>query len=517
MVVRKFLIFIVLSYSITVNRSYAVNIIDEYKYGQRFDVSEDIIILENIKVNIDNINIVDSVSIANYGHLSGNINIYSGKELRLQNSGSINVSFNLEDNAKLIQVVHTKDDLNNIGINNNYTLLVNNSEALNLSSIISLADGADKIVFQDAVLFFDKNFPKVSEMELVGNIIIGIDSSSNIENTPILSNVSGSGIVHLIADNVNPLYAINSYINNGNLYASLVRETDYYKILKNEKGAFINYLRTEKIDDKLLIKLDSASSMDELENYMNSSVRLNPVNLMDPIRTFNLFEMLDFKPEDSLIKFMPVFMFSDNFYSYGIKTLLNFSLTDEITSSISGYTTNISFSDYINEFYSFVYGGNIRINYDGNLFFADFLSGISFADFDVGTVFADGQIETNPRGFSYYFSTEFGKRFNVSEKVELVPFVNVGMNSISIMNQNDSDVITGIGSDIKVMFGDFDIKYDYTLKFVLLNSGIMSTALRMNVVSPFDGISGDAEVALLYDEYIGDVSYNCKLGISLIF
>ena len=45
----------------------------------------------------------------------------------------------------------------------------------------------------------------------------------------------------------------------------------------------------------------------------------------------------------------------------------------------------------------------------------------------------------------------------------------------------------------------------------------MSTALRMNVVSPFDGISGDAEVALLYDEYIGDVSYNCKLGISLTF
>ena len=52
------------------------------------------------------------------------------------------------------------------------------------------------------------------------------------------------------ADNVNPLYVLNSYIKSGNLYAILSRETDYSKILKNEIGNFLNSIRNDNPNDK---------------------------------------------------------------------------------------------------------------------------------------------------------------------------------------------------------------------------------------------------------------------------
>lgn len=522
MEIKKFFAVLFLTHCLFYNNAAFPYVINDYKYGQKLDLLENTVITENALVDVTNINIINSIFIANSGELSGNINVADGRILQIQNMGKVNANFRMGENARIVQVVYTDKDFNSIGLNSEYDLLINNSESLSLSSVINFGAAADKIIFYDSVLEFNSlmrvqrnniNEPKI---EIVGNVIIYVNSVDDILNRPILSNVSGEGSVSFYVDNLDDMYVIKSYLSDENVYGKLVRETDYSKILKNKTGVFLDDLRSNTPDDKLFSALDVASDRTELENVMNDSVKLNPINLMKPIRIFNSFQGLNILSNASALEVEPVYMFSDDFYSYGINARLNFHSSDKMNVAISGYGARLDFSDYINEFSSCLYGASFRLNYNDALFVLDGVAGFTVAKFDVGAVFDGNNIENNPSGVSYYFTTNVGHTFNIIENLDFIPFVNIGFDYVSVMSLSDIDFVTGIGSDIKFKLNDFDIKYDYGLRFRLLTSGQLSGAFHVNILSPFDRAGGNAEIAAIYDDKIG-VSYNLRLGAIIEF
>ncbi len=155
------------------------------------------------------------------------------------------------------------------------------------------------------------------------------------------------------------------------------------------------------------------------------------------------------------------------------------------------------------------------INYNDKIWVADLIAGMTLASFDTGFVFSDGAIEYNPKGSSYYFVTNIGKIFNVLENVRLIPFINLGTDSVYVLNQKDTDFVAGVGAEIKFISNDFDIKYDYGLRFRMLTSGQVLASFRVNFVSPFDRVGGNAEIAAIYDEM--GLSYNLRLGATIEF
>lgn len=521
MEIKRFFTVLCLTHCLFYNNAAFSYVINEYEYGQKLDLLENTIVTENALVDVTNINIVNSIFVANSGELFGNINVADGRVLHIQNMGKVNANFRLGESSRIVQVVYTDKDFNSIGLNSGYDLLINNSESLSLSSVINFGATADKIIFYDSVLKFDglmllrRNNINETKIEIVGDVIVYANSVDEILNKPILSNVSGEGSVSFYVDNLDDMYVIKSYLSDENVYGKLVRETDYSKILKNKTGDFLDNLRNNTPDDKLFSALDGASDRTELENVMKNSVKLNPMNLMNPIRIFNSFQGLNISSNDSDLDIEPIYMFSDDFYSYGINARLNFSLSDKMNITVSGYGARLEFSDYINEFSSCLYGASFRLNYDDALFMLDGVAGVTVAKFDVGAVFDGNNIENNPSGVSYYFTTNIGHAFNIIENLDFVPFVNIGFDYVSVMSLSDIDFVTGIGSDIKFKLNDFDIKYDYGLRFRILTSGQMSAAFRVNILSPFDRAGGNVEIATIYDEM--GVSYNLRLGATIEF
>ena len=224
MEIKKFFAVLFLTHCLFYNNAAFPYVINDYKYGQKLDLLENTVITENALVDVTNINIINSIFIANSGELSGNINVADGRILQIQNMGKVNANFRMGENARIVQVVYTDKDFNSIGLNSEYDLLINNSESLSLSSVINFGAAADKIIFYDSVLEFNSlmrvqrnniNEPKI---EIVGNVIIYVNSVDDILNRPILSNVSGEGSVSFYVDNLDDMYVIKSYIHN---YTSL--------------------------------------------------------------------------------------------------------------------------------------------------------------------------------------------------------------------------------------------------------------------------------------------------------
>lgn len=496
------------------------NIIQGYLFANNYEISENTIFAENAFVFVNTLEIVKSISVINNGTINGDINVLSGHRLLLQNKGDINGSFYLENNAKLTQVIHNENDFNSISVNGGYNLFINSSETLSLSSVINFGRDAEKIIFGDSVLFFDSLTPltrsgDAPDIELSGNVIIKVNSFHDIVNRPIFSNVSGDGTVLFYPENLDSMYVIQSYKEDGSVYARLIRETDYSKIFNTKMGNFINFLRTENSDDKLLNALDSASSRTELNRIIDESVKTNPLKLMTPIRIFNYFVGFSDYADDNVINFIPFSIFNDDFHSLGGKIALDLSVSDKVSVGISGYAADMNFSDKLNDFRALLYGGNLMINYNDKIWVADLIAGMTLASLDTGFVFSDGAIEYNPKGSSYYFVTNIGKIFNVLENVRLIPFINLGTDSVYVLNQKDTDFVAGVGAEIKFISNDFDIKYDYGLRFRMLTSGQVLASFRVNFVSPFDRVGGNAEIAAIYDEM--GLSYNLRLGATIEF
>lgn len=518
--IKRHLFLAFITWLFVVHKATAMDIINNDIFGQQINVVENLIVSDTGSVNFDNINICNTVFIANDGKINGTFNIYDGNTVFIQNSGSINSVFVLGNNSSIVQVIGSDKDVKDVNFNTDYSLLVNSKDIVSLNKVMNIGSDAKEIIFNDTVLSFEHlNLLKFSsvtnpKIKLVGNNILYVDSIS--ETQPILSNVSGNGTMYIYNDSLSPLYAIQSYVKDGNLFGKIVRETDYSKIFKNKVGDFLNELRVAEPDNKLLPVMDSAKNFGEMYKIMSDSVKLNPIKLIEPIRVLSDFSSL-FTEGDSGYTYgvLPILIYSDAFYTYGGKVSLSPKILDDIKLSMSIYTAYTAFSDYVNDFNATTNGAELFAGYEKNLYSIDLMLGASLTHFDVGDVFDDGLIINNPSGLSVYSDANVGRKFLLEEDLVIKPFINVSADYVKVSSQKDTDLDTGAGAEISFLYDDFDISYEYGAKIRALVSGQVGASFNMTFISDIDGLAGSIEFGTLYDN--DDFAYGIRAGASFDF
>ena len=501
------------------NQAYAFDVIYNDIIGDKIDVVNDFIVMDTGSINFETINICNSVFVTNSGKITGDINVNAGSTLYIQSSGSVNSDFTLGDNSAVVQVVNSKKDLKNINFDVEYSLIISAKDGASLNQIMSMGADAKEIVFNESVLKLDAlkvlRLSSITspEIKLVGNNILYVDAV--LENQPILSNVTGDGTIYMYDNSLSPLYAIQSYVKNGNVFGKIVRETDYSKILKSPMGEFLDDLRISEPNNKLLPVMDSANNFEDLYKIISDSVKLNPIKLIEPIRILNDFSSLFIDGGRYTYGVLPILIYSDAFYTYGGKVNLAPVFLNDIKLSMSIYTAYTAFSDYVNDFNATTNGAELFAGYEKNLYSIDLMLGASSTRFDVGDVFDEGVIVNNPSGLSVYSYANIGRKFLLEEDLVIKPFINVGADYVKVSSQKDTDLDTGAGAEISFLYDDFDISYEYGAKIRALVSGQVGASFNMTFISDIDGLAGSIELGTLYDN--DDFAYGIRAGVSFDF
>ena len=487
--------------------------------GAYLSLKENSVIEKGVEVSYDTINISRTILLENYGKLTGDIFIESGNDFFVKNNGDIQANFYLGENADIIQVINEDKDITNIEFSHAFKVLVQNAENIKFNSILSL--GADKIIIEDSKLIIGNDlktgFARLSlnpEIEIIGNIDIYLKSEDLLLG-PLLSNVEiGDGNVNIHVDGSNPLYAVSAYIKDNNLYAELVRETDYEKIFNNDTGVFINKLRDKNPEHLLLKALDKAPDIDSVNQIINRSVLFNPAALLKPVKTYNNFKLLDLNFDSvAELVFSPDVIMSDSFYSYGLNIRADLLNYDRFKLSLNAYGSYIDFTDDINEYVAIVAGIKTDIVFiPVDYLFFNLTAGGSFAKFNVEDIFYNEKIINNPDSLSLYSATDLGIFLIKNDKLIISAFSGFVMNHNEIVDISDSDYDVRLG--VKLDFADEEIGnvyYKYNVLLIAETDGNVGAGLGYSFFSRYDGAGAGIDIYTFKDE----CGWNYKLSLNM--
>lgn len=492
--------------------------------GNSINLSDNSSVESEVEISFNEINITNSITLKNSGIIKGNINLCEGCNLKVKNTGVIESNFTIPETSKITQVINDYTDITNINFNHSFDVLVQNAENLSFNDLLSL--GGDKIIIDNSGLVLDSfkriRFARFSlnpEIKIIGNVDVYLNDENDLLSGPLLSNVDvGEGIVNIHTNYSNPLYTVSSFIKDNNLYAALVRETDYEKIFKNYKGVFLNELRSANPNSLLLNALDNAADMDSINQIMGKSVLFNPVGLLKPIKSFNNFKLLDLDFDSSIgLIFRPDFIISESFYSYGLNIgagLLNY---DKFKLSLNAYGAYIDFADDINEYTATIAGIKTDIIFiPVDYLFFNLTAGASFTKFDVGDIFYNENIINNPDSLSLYSATDVGLFLLRNNKITLAAFTGFITNHDEIVDISDFDYDARLG--LKLDFNNEEIGsiyYKFGLLLTAETDGGFGAGMRYSFLSKYDGAGGGIDLSAIKDDY--GWSYKISVDVKLAF
>lgn len=479
-------------------------------------------------VTVDNIEIMNSLSLYNKGIINGYVNVCFGCDVRIENSGTINAEINVPDSSKVIQVIHYNSEIAPINVVNDNNLFdvfeisVENANRISWEKLLGISKRANKITFQNSGLVLDENSAYfISDdsspiIEFKDTNTLYVSDIMDFSNKPVLSNVYGNGSINIYSEKNNPLYKFSSYISNNTLFVDIVRDTDYFKILGNNKGKFLNFLRDNNLSVNLLECLDSAKTMEELNAIMESSVRLNPIKLMKSVRTFNMFQINEVGNAVEGFSINPILVSSYDFDLFGFSLGAAYDVMEKLRIGADGYIAKGKYSSELDEYNFALYGGNVHIAYINSLLLARIMAGTTIADFDIGPIFDGDKTINDPLGTSVYSVADVGINFNLTSDFMISPFVRVGFNAEEIADDTDGYLIAGTGADFSFDVNGYDITYKYGFTFSAYTDGQLNAAFRVGINSIADKAGGTLDAGIISNEF-GDLSYKVKLGINFKF
>lgn len=473
---------------------------------------------------VENMNVINSAVITNNGVISGNIDVCNGCDVYIENRGSITASFDVPETSNIVQLVRGDYDINKIDAVD-FDILIENADKVSWTGIQSISGGADKIILHNSGLVLDNAVVKLArmsydlkipEIELQGDITLYVNDMTEIPSGPLLSNISGDGIIRIEAENTNPLYRFYSYVIDNALFVDVVRDTDYFKIFNNNTGKFLNELRVTDPDNKLLSALDGAESFSELNDIISNSVRLNPGNLFDAIRFFDGFEINSFNTEINGIMVAPDFIYSDGASATGLRMGFGYRLNFGVNIGGYLYVSDLNFSDDYEEYKTALYGGNVHIAYLGDVLFSDVMAGTTIAQFDIGQVLYNDAVEENPTGLSFYSVADVGAKLNVDSDFAISPFVRVVFNKIRIINSDEDDIYYGAGVKFNFNSAGYDVSYKYGLNVVAYNDKQLFASAHIDFHSIADRAGAVFDIGALRTAN-GELGYKIQVGMNLLF
>ncbi|MBR4475280.1 MAG: hypothetical protein IKP05_01185 [Alphaproteobacteria bacterium] len=462
--------------------------------------------------------IQNSLNIVNNGQITSALNVCNNCNVYIENTGIYNAAATLGTNATITQVIKNAADittLTNIGAGNYGVLVQDTATTLNWNTIKNTTIGANKFEFDNAKLEMGL-IESISNVRITNNLFIHTHDVINTD-TLLFANVSGDGVVYVDSDNLDIMYELETYKVTNSIFVRTVRSGDYGRILNNGAGRFLNQLRIDLPEDKLLNKMDKAKTMSELKHIMSRSVRLNPIKLLQPIKTLYAHKMLETMhiDDDTVFGFMPFGVFSDDIILNGAGPRISTKISDDLHLTISGYFADLEYSDDINEYTGSSYG--IGLDIVDNLSSDNFVriyGDVGFSHFNAGPIFNGRKTKKNPDGFSGYMAGEFGHKFDVDEYY-VTPFIMVGSEYTEVLNDNVLDTYVGAGANAGFDLEIDGLRYDYMARSIVRSDGGFGASVNISVWSGLDAAGADFGVGVFYDNVSGPsyrASINGKFG-----
>ncbi len=506
---RKFMVF---SGFLLLALSARADYVDHSVFGASKTWNTDTVILKDVTVDVNDLYITDSIVLENDGMLDARIHIADGRRLYFRNGWTVNATYDLGNGAKVIQLVNADSDLRDIG--GAFDILVQGTDEISLDALLNFADGRN-ITFDNSEFIYDKvAMSNASAIRLIGENIIYLDDVSSLNGAPVLTGLEGDGTALIKVENLDSMYVVTSYFKDGNLYGSLVRETDYVKVLGGEIGTFLNDLRNYNASDKLLSALDSATDRGAINSIISRSARLNPIKLMSTVRALNLLDMHN--ADAGAFNAMGIrSVFTDSGDIYGVNLRVAGSVTDSVSIGFALFAGTGEYSSDTDDAAADIISVALDAKYQGRRLMLRSRAGITGAAFDIGYVWDDGTIESNPVGKSFYALVDAGARFDLDENLFFLPFVGLGYDEVKIVDSADKNFAANIGADFGFTTTGYDINYEYAARVRMSSSGDVMTTLRIGVISEFDAAGGGLEFSKIYSD-VAD-AYEIKLGVNFAF
>lgn len=483
-------------------------------YGGWVNVATDFIVQKNVNFRPTDLYLDKTVYVDNAGVIDTNIHLCDGCKLFLRNAGVVNADVFTANNAHVVQVVHTTDDIHAIAINEDYDIMIDGANGILLTDVFDIRGPlTDKIIVRDSVVAVnDVPWADLNVLELQGDVVFLVDDLVGLYGVPLMDNVAEDVVVSFHVKNSDSLYADVGYLDDGKLYVKRVRETDYEKIFgrDNEIGKFLNDLRVDNADDLLLEQMDAAENINSLHKIINKSVRFNPDVLHDVIRTVGADADVYDIPGKA-ISVSPIFVMSDNFYTVGGALNLSGMVSDNIFVQLRIHVGEVMYKSDVDEFDGVYLGGqfNAKYSFDSGAFVRMMMDLTRF-DFNIGNVLYDSEKIKNPGAISLINRTDVGWDFKIKECGYFAPFLGLVNEVISI--EDDVNYRLGLrgGFDAGVEINMLGIRYDYGIRMMADTMHTTSVMGRVGFWSEYDAAGGDIGLGVIWGT--DTISYKISIG-----
>ena len=488
----------------------------DYIYGLNnsgtYFMNTDVVVVAGANVSVPDIVILSSLTLENNGVVDAGINLCDGCRLEIYNRGVFNANFTLGDGASVVQIISTSSDIKPISVNTDYNLHVLGADGINLSDVVRVGEKANEILLSDSFVVWDVDYTWNKNIRFSGDVKLGIDNLESVVGKRLVGFVDAGGTIQVASKGIkNPMFAIKAYVEDGISYLHLVRETDYTKFMNNNLGLFINSLRDDELSGGLTSALDSAMTMDDINEIIADSMRVAPIHMMDIVALFNAMDVNDFDYETGTgTHFTSV----GDSYVYGVFANGGIKVGN-ISAGIRGYLNSLSLTDSFDSFSGVMFGGNFYAKYERDYNFVRSVIGGNITRFDITNVFDGKRAVDKPAGYSIYGAIDVGHRFDFGGGLIVSPYVGATTNCMTILHMDDSKIVGRVGIDTIYGFDAFGIKYDYGIRASLNTNNEISLGGRIGFMSDFDMVGGHVAVEFL-DNEIGR-GYKISAGMNLQF
>lgn len=461
-------------------------------------------------------------TIINYGRLHGPITIASGVAVTFQNFGEITSSFDVAETATVTQNVTSMDDLHVLGTLSGFDVHVDTRNLDGTKNRIDMADfmhmiaGASTVEVESAEFLVGTNIPDNSVLINVNNnTTLYINGLPDDLLRPLVKGILGTPFVETIG--IDPMYDVTVDWRTSDLYLIVVRRTDYSEIMPDTNlGNYLDDLRDENPDDKLLGALDAAPDRKTLNRILSESVRVNPIKLMDAPRSINTF--YDSMALDDVafgIIVRPFYIASSDFHFIGGAINVTGDIAKNTVGTIGINGGMLKFNGDYDEYSGTLYGGNFGVRYMDDDFYLRAFGTMSYANFSDINAFDGVRMVQNVSGIGGMGAVDAGLVYRASQEIKLIPFIGARVDYASVLNDTKIDAAARAGLNANVDTDMDGNKYKFGARVLGQTDGSLYAGIYTDMMSTADGVGGGASVGILYDDM--GLSYKLELNIKFEF
>lgn len=465
----------------------------------------------------------DTVYLYNSGHINANIDT-NGKNLFVYNSGTIDGIIN-SDGGNVIQVIRSDKEIKDINMVDNQSpdVVIENYDNFNFDNIDNI--NATSFTIKDSSVVIDdfNDWQMCSEnINLRGNVSLIINHVDTVNPGEVINyTVSGDTISVQITD-LDKMYKPELVVANGGIVLNIVRETNYDTIfgdsdlIENKRNSSLEQIRNKHPNDRLLMALDGASDMNEINRLKSLSYRFNHDILLRPVKMMNNVLWANALKNDvnSGVGFVPYYIYSDKMNSVGGRVYVGDEY-DNLYFNVGVNINNVHYVDYVNDFSGMYYGLDMKTKQTFNRFWLGEIVGVSLTDLKAEYISAKGELKNNPKALSLYGDVASGYDFNVGKDVVLSPIVGASYQFYKVADVNDTDVFVHGGADVKYTFVVDSIKYEYSLYGGIASNGDVFANIKIGFLSISDNAGVSLDAGIFKDDF--DYYYRYGLNAKVVF